>query len=69
MINFIKWFFEKQLTAQQSEVWKSIITNVVTMMLVITFVYLLLTKQTIEDELKMLLSMVLGFYFSSSKKN
>ena len=66
MINFIKWFFEKQLTTQQSEVWKSIITNV---MLVITFVYLLLTKQTIEDELKMLLSMVLGFYFSSNKKN
>lgn len=68
MKDFIKWFIEKQLTPEQSHVWKDIITNMVTIVLVSSFVYLLMSGQTIQDELKMLLSMVLGFYFNSGHK-
>jgi hypothetical protein len=68
MKDFFKWFFEKQFTPEQSHVWKEIITNFVTITLVIAFIYLLIKGQTIQDEMKMLLSMVLGYYFNSNNK-
>ena len=68
MKDFLKWFFEKQFTHEQSHVWKDVITNFVTVTLVMAFIYLLLTGKTIQDEMKMLISMVLGYYFNSSNK-
>ena len=69
MKEFIKWFIDNQFTSEKSNIWKDIITNLITMILVSTFIFLLLMDKTIEDELKMLLSMVLGYYFNSNNKN
>ena len=69
MKEFIKWFIDNQFTTEKSNIWKDIITNLITMILVITFIFLLLMNKTIEDELKMLLSMVLGYYFNSNNKD
>ena len=69
MKEFIKWFIDNQFTSEKSNIWKDIITNLITMILVITFIFLLLMNKTIEDELKMLLSMVLGYYFNSNNKD
>ena len=68
MKEFIKWFIDNQFTSEKSNIWKDIITNLITMILVTTFIFLLLMNKTIQDELKMLLSMVLGFYFNSGHK-
>lgn len=64
MNNFFRWFLDTQLVKSKAPVWRDFFMNAIALILILSYIYQVITGMKVTNEFNMLLSMVLGFYFN-----
>lgn len=67
---FIRFLLNKQLVSEKGGVWLQLFRNIITLVMVSTFVALVLNESKVPQEFNILVGLTLGYYFSNkSNKN
>ena len=61
--DFIKWFFKEEFNKDKIHIWQQFFMNKITLIFVLTYIYMTITNQEVSEAFDLLLGIIVGFYF------